>query len=225
MTQSPGGPPQEEISTLQGDTAASRENSPDWAGVVAQIQAGDPTGLEQLYRTFSRGVRYYVARQLPYQDLDDKIHEIFVIIVEAIRKGSLREPERLMGFVRTVAQRQVAGHIERMVHNRTRETEIERGADVADATETPERAALVREKADLVKRALAKLSVRDRELLERFYVREQTPGRICAEMRLTETQFRLYKSRAKARFGELGRREMALGSASPAAPIKTATRA
>jgi hypothetical protein len=38
---------------------------------------------------------------------------------------------------------------------------------------------------------------------------EQTQEEICKEMRLSETQFRLLKSRAKARFGELGRKRLA----------------
>ena len=42
----------------------------------------------------------------------------------------------------------------------------------------------------------------------RFYLREQTPEEICDEMGLTETQFRLLKSRAKARFAELGRKKL-----------------
>jgi hypothetical protein len=37
---------------------------------------------------------------------------------------------------------------------------------------------------------------------------EQPQQQICEEMNLTETQFRLLKSRAKARFGELGRRRL-----------------
>jgi hypothetical protein len=35
-----------------------------------------------------------------------------------------------------------------------------------------------------------------------------TQEEICVEMGLTETQFRLLKSRAKARFGELGKRRL-----------------
>jgi DNA-directed RNA polymerase specialized sigma subunit len=46
---------------------------------------------------------------------------------------------------------------------------------------------------------LRRLKKRDREILERFYLREQNAQQICAEMRLTETQFRLFKSRAIAR--------------------------
>jgi DNA-directed RNA polymerase specialized sigma24 family protein len=41
------------------------------------------------------------------QDLDDRVHDTFLIVVQAISKGDLREPERLMGFVRTVVRRLV----------------------------------------------------------------------------------------------------------------------
>jgi DNA-directed RNA polymerase specialized sigma24 family protein len=53
------------------------------------------------------------------------------------------------------------------------------------------------------------ISQRDREILTRFYLYEQPQEQICEEMNLTETQFRLLKSRAKARFGELGKRRLA----------------
>ena len=43
-------------------------------------------------------------------------------------------------------------------------------------------------------------------MLVRFYLQEQTAEEICHDLHLTETQFRLIKSRAKARYGELGRR-------------------
>jgi hypothetical protein len=39
-----------------------------------------------------------------------------------------------------------------------------------------------------------------------FICMKQAPEQICREMGLTETQFRLYKSRAKAKFGELGKK-------------------
>ncbi len=41
------------------------------------------------------------------------------------------------------------------------------------------------------------------------YLREQKAEQICSELKLTQTQFRLIKSRAKARFGELGRARLA----------------
>ncbi len=83
----------------------------DWSVLVAQIKAGDDAGMEHLYRLFSRGIRYYLCRQLGPQELEDKVHDTFLIVVHAIRKGDLREPERLMGFVRTVVRRQVAAYM------------------------------------------------------------------------------------------------------------------
>jgi transposase-like protein len=48
------------------------------------------------------------------------------------------------------------------------------------------------------------LQPREREIMRRFYVEEQSPTDICLQMKLTATQFRLLKSRAKARFAEFG---------------------
>jgi DNA-directed RNA polymerase specialized sigma subunit len=62
---------------------------------------------------------------------------------------------------------------------------------------------------------LASLSPRDRNILERFYLQEQTQEQICEEMSLSETQFRLLKSRAKARFGEIGKKRLATNGLYP----------
>jgi putative toxin-antitoxin system antitoxin component (TIGR02293 family) len=51
-----------------------------------------------------------------------------------------------------------------------------------------------------IDRVLATLSEKEREVLTRFYVEEQSPDRICREMDLSDREFRLIKSRAKSRF-------------------------
>ena len=67
----------------------------------------------------------------------------------------------------------------------------------------PAESLLVDEQKELVKLLLGALSARDREILLRFYVSEQSPEQICAEMGITDTQFRLIKSRAKVKFAQL----------------------
>lgn len=181
----------------------------DWAMLVAQIKAGEDAGMEHLYKLFSRGIRYYLCRQLGPQELEDKVHDTFLIVVNAIKRGDLREPERLMGFVRTVVRRQVAAYIENAVHTRREQADLESGVAVADKTLNPEQEAISREKAELMKSALEALSKRDRDILVRFYLKEQSQERICRDMDLTETQFRLLKSRAKAKFGEIGKKKLA----------------
>ena len=79
---------------------------------------------------------------------------------------------------------------------------------VADDRRNPEQNAAFREKTTIMVEVLRELSPRDREILTRFYLEEQSQDQICEEMHLTETQFRLLKSRAKARFGELGQRKV-----------------
>jgi RNA polymerase sigma-70 factor, ECF subfamily len=134
---------------------------------------------------------------------------LFIVIVQAIRQGEIREPERLMGFVRTVARRQVTAHIDRAVHARKEEMDIESERGIIDSEGGPEQAAMFLQRDDLIKMVLSELSSRDREILIRFYLKEDTQAKICSEMSLSETQFRLLKSRAKARFGELGKKKLA----------------
>jgi len=161
-----------------------------------------------LYRVFSKGVRFYLCRQLGPQDLEDKVHDTFLIVVQAVRRGELREPERLMGFVRTVVRRQVAAHIDQAVHNRRQQVGLEPGTAVVDGNRNPEQTAIWRQHEEIATRVLHSISRRDREILTRFYLLEQSQQQICSQMNLTETQFRLLKSRAKARFGELGKRRL-----------------
>src|SRR5512141_3166800 len=90
-----------------GFDAQSAAVDANWLVLVDKIRSGDPCGLEELYNIFSKGVRFYLCRHLGPQELDDKVHDTFLIVVQAIQKGELREAERLMGFVRTVVRRQV----------------------------------------------------------------------------------------------------------------------
>lgn len=180
----------------------------EWGELVAKVKAGEDEGMEQLYKLFSRGIRYYLCRQLGPQELEDKVHDTFLIVVNAIRRGDLREPERLMGFVRTVVRRQVAAYIESAVHTRREQADLETGITVADKKQNPEQEAILRQKTALMKSVLESLNQRDRDILVRFYLMEQPQDQICREMSLTETQFRLLKSRAKAKFGEIGKKKL-----------------
>jgi RNA polymerase sigma factor (sigma-70 family) len=182
-----------------------------YAGLVAlveRIRSGQTDGMEDLYQLFSKGIRFYLCRQLGPQELDDKIHDTFVVVVQAIRRGELREPQRLMGFVRTIVRRQVAAHIDRVVHNRRDQMDLDTTARVADPRGNPEETAMFLQRNRLIHKVLGELCPRDREILTRFYLMEQGQDQICSEMALTETQFRLLKSRAKARFGELGKKKL-----------------
>lgn len=179
-----------------------------WTPLVDGARAGDSAAIEDLYRLLARGIRFFLCRHLGPQDLDDRVHDTFLTIVKSIQNGGLREPERLLGFVRTIVRRQIAAYIEESVLARREHAELEVGGRVADHRHDPEQQMMREQRVQLMLQVLRSISPRDREILTRFYLYEQTQEQICEEMGLTDTQFRLLKSRAKARFAELGRRRL-----------------
>ena len=184
------------------------EASEEWTELVESIRAGNQDAMSRLYSTFGRGVRYYLSRQLGAQEIEDKVHDTFLVVLGAIQRGELREPERLMGFVRTVVRRLVATHIDRLVEERRERTDLEDGYAMADERADPEKDAEQRQRVEIMEQVLHTISRRDREILTRFYLYEQSQEQICREMGLNDTQFRLLKSRAKQRFAEIGKRKL-----------------
>src|SRR5579864_2342420 len=142
----------------------------NWPELVEKIIDDDQSGMEELYRVFSKGVRFYLCRQLGPQDLEDKVHDTFLIVVQAVHRGELREAERLMGFVRTVVRRQVAAHIDQAVHLRRQQVGLDSGVTVVDLNRDPEETAIRKQHEDIAKKVLHSISKRDREILTRFYM-------------------------------------------------------
>jgi RNA polymerase sigma-70 factor, ECF subfamily len=184
----------------------------NWSSVVERIRSGDPSGMGEIYDAFSKGIRFLLYRKFGPQDLSDKVHDCFVIVAQAICNGELRQPERLMGYVHTVVRRQAAAHIDRLVHDRRNCVDMEFARSIFDKRPDPERQAIEQENLELAMSVLQSIPKRDRDVLTRFYLDEESAEEICKTMDLTDTQFRLIKSRAKTLFGERGKRRLANGS-------------
>ncbi|MDX2267817.1 MAG: sigma-70 family RNA polymerase sigma factor [Bryobacter sp.] len=184
----------------------------DWHDLVQRVQANEPAALETLYELLSRGIRLLIVRQLGRQDMEDRVHDTFLTVVQAIQRGDLREPDRLLAFARTIVRRRIAVYIESFAAKRREAIICEATLPIADDEPTPEEAAIRAEASAILEQVLRGMSRKDREILTRFYLLEQSPERICQEMDLTDNQFRLLKSRAKARFAEEGRRKTAKNS-------------
>jgi RNA polymerase sigma-70 factor, ECF subfamily len=185
------------------------EFSAELLKLVDRIHSRETDGMAELYQMFSNSIRFYLCQQLGPQEMNDKVHDTFVIVVEAIQLGELRDASRLMGFIRTIARRQVSLHIDNVVQTRRRQMDLDATVRLADLRRNPEERAIFRQRSELLVRVLGELSNLDRKILTRYYLLEQSPADICSDMALTETQFRLLKSRAKARLGELGKKKLA----------------
>lgn len=161
--------------------------SSPYAEILHKILNGDQSGIDELHRVFSRGVRLYLSRHFPPQLVEDRLRHVFFTVEQAIRCGDLREPERLPAFVRTAIERRGKGPAQELARL---------GGQEGPAAQ---------KRAEMMTQVLGSLPPRDREALVRFYLGEQTERRICADLRISAMQFRLLKSRAKGHFALLGR--------------------
>lgn len=168
------------------------------AELVERIRHGETRSIEILCAMLNGAARRQLARKVDRQLVDDKFHDVIVTVLEAISSGTMRHPDRLLGFVRTVTRRSVAAHIRANIKGRRYTLFNEYDFPGADEP-SPEALIARREEAEQLSSLLKTLRPRDRNLLVRFYFNEQQPAQICKEMGLTATQFRLYKSRALAR--------------------------
>ncbi|MEQ1946066.1 MAG: sigma-70 family RNA polymerase sigma factor [Bryobacteraceae bacterium] len=169
------------------------------ADIVSRIRNGDAAGMEDLYSALWSAAKPKLSRTVDSQLVEDKFHDVVVTVLEAIRSGTLRDPSRLMGFVQTITRRRVAAHIRGKISRRKRLVSMGPSEFPGPAAEIPGWVSLETERLKVLRVAIRCLCSRDKEILVRFYLKEEKPQQICSEMGLTPTQFRLYKSRALSR--------------------------
>ncbi len=189
----------------------SMADSEGWGELVDQTRRGDRGAVAQLYRRFDGNFRAFLSSRVGPDETDDRLHDSFVITVEAIRCGHVRAPEKINSFFLTVLRRQLTAENHRGARYHRPDRRDDAEPQFSDPRPNPEERAAEAQTRGLVQLVLAELPPREREILTRFYLLEQSPEEICAEMMLSATQFRLLKSRAKARFARAGRCRLSRG--------------
>jgi len=197
----------EQVPPLKEAVSPGSDQWNQWSTLVTRVRADEPSAAEELYLILHQSMRPSMIRRIGLPEADDRFHDMVVIVMSAIRSDSLRDSARLMGFVQTVVHRQIGASIRASIKGKRTTPEkrctLQSGSDPEDEFSR-------HEEKQLAQRVLDSLSARHREIIVRFYVEEQSAAVICADMGLTETQFRLLKWRAKAQLtmrcrGKLGK--------------------
>jgi len=192
---------------MNASNVPGADETTPWTPLVQRVAAGEPDACGELYSRL-RSLRFFFSRRLGAQDAEDQFHDVIVALIESIQRGHLREPEKLTGYANTIAQRILCKSIEALVQSR-HNLAPDRSAILRDLRCNSEEHVIRQERAAIAGRVLAAMPEREREVLLRFYVRGQDAQSIQHELSLTETQFRLIKTRAKRRYGELVQRRLA----------------
>jgi RNA polymerase sigma-70 factor (ECF subfamily) len=163
-----------------------------FAALIDAIQSFDPVAEEQLYLLFDGLFRFQLAGQIEPEYLLDALHAAFLDVLVAVRRGDVRNPGSLVSFCHTVTHRKYVRHVDERVLVRSRAVDP-MGAVQSATLESDQ---ILREQQALIRDGLRFLSPRERELLVRFYLDEESRESICEHMRLSVRQFAVIKSRA-----------------------------
>ena len=173
------------------------------AELVERIRAGNPAAESELVSRYGRGVAVLIHRSSSDPSaVDDLCQQTFQIALEKIRRGDVREPEKLSGFVCSLARNLVIDHFRKVAARQT--SRPAEGIDDADPAPGPLESLLRVERASIVRRVLSDLpSERDRQILFRFYIAEEEKESICRDLGLSSLHFNRVLFRARERYREL----------------------
>lgn len=172
--------------------------------LAGRIAAGDHGAEAEFARMFRPGVLAMVRRQARPLDADgeDMAQEVMQSAISALRSQRLRDPTTLPAYLRASVVFTVRAHYRKQ--HRRGEDRAEPLDDKVEVNNDPQDNLVGHQLARLVRRLIGELHIdRDRQLLERFYLREQTKEQVCAELDISDEHFHRVAFRARERLREL----------------------
>jgi RNA polymerase sigma factor (sigma-70 family) len=174
------------------------------SALLACIQQGDRFAESEFCELLHPGLRIIAERRANTQDSEDIAQEAMLAVLEAARAGRITSADAVAAFARAVVHNMCCNKVKLLSRARLQGNSDDL-AVLPSPHSTPEESAGERQSLSIARKVLSELSSQHREILRRFYLEEQTQEQICQDLGLTTTQFRLAKSRAMTRFGEIGR--------------------
>jgi RNA polymerase sigma-70 factor (ECF subfamily) len=180
--------------------------------LVQRIRAGETAAERDLVERFSRGIRAILQTVARERAVSEDLHqEALRILLERVRAGGVRDPAQLPTFVASLARNLATRHYQRA--RRVVGDSTLRLAQVEDERPDAVEQLMRAEQRVLVRRILEELPVeRDRDLLRRYYLGQESKERIQADHGLTSPQFNRVLHRARKRFQELWEARQSNGS-------------
>jgi RNA polymerase sigma-70 factor, ECF subfamily len=162
---------------------------------------GDAASVSEL----RRGVMLVVRQRVRNAALaEDVCNEAFKTVVERLAREPLDDPSRLPAFLAQTARNLAIAEWRKTLRRRTVTGEDEVIASHEDAAMDAGDGVQQRQRAEAVRAVLAELPTpRDRELLVRYYLRDEDKEDICRHLGLTEAHFNRVIFRARERFRTL----------------------
>jgi len=176
----------------------------DGVDLISRIGKGDRQAEAQLVDRYRRYVMIIIRHGVSDAAIvDDLCQETLWIVLKKIRQGDIREPQKLNGFICSVARNLVIDYF-RHAGRQESLTETEEVMLLPHPAPDPLKELMQKEKADLIWQILKEMpNERDSLVLFRFYIAEDEKEQICADLGLTRMQLNLVLHRARERYRAL----------------------
>ncbi len=168
------------------------------AGLVSAVSSGKPGAEQHLVMRFRPSVHSLLMSLVKDTNLaEDLVQETLMLTIEKLRAGCIRKPHKLTSYIFSTAKFTYFGWL------RKKDNQVElidsAGECPCDSA-TPEEACMVEEEWTRMVSHISQLKMaRDREILIRRYIKEESKEEICQAMVLSVDHYDRVISRARQR--------------------------
>jgi RNA polymerase sigma factor (sigma-70 family) len=205
--------------TLQGETSDKVLERGDRDDLSLVEAVAERTALQdQLYVRYRRPLlQVFLHRRIDRDAAEDLLQRTFLQVIKKIRAEGLEDPSNLGGYLYRTACKLATAYW-RGELSRKHDNDRELLSNLQDEALSLEERLDHEQLAKCVRDLMDHLPVqRDREVLERFYLREEPRVSIRESLKLTDMQFNQVLWRARQRFGDILRRHGLAATGSSAA--------
>ncbi len=168
------------------------EGIDDGEALAQRIAKGDRAAEAELVRLYCDCVfSMALARTRNRDAARELVDEVLMAVIQALRRGGVRNTAHLTGFVRGTAANIISGYV-RAARRAPHTAPLDQGVSVPDPSEHIER----EDRRMLATRALELLNARDRLILQLSLVEGLKPGEIAARLGVSSAIVRQRKCRA-----------------------------
>lgn len=180
------------------DDAAGADLATGLARLAARIGGGDRVAEHELGAYYTRAIRAIVRRHCRPGEpqVDDIAQDVLTDILKRLREGSIADPLALPMYLQKTIRNACTHWYEReqrMHHDAEEQIDTDRHSDPIDLNVHRQRQQVIRSLLDELPQR------RDRELLHRFYLLEESRETVCAALGIDVHHFHRVVHRARER--------------------------
>lgn len=166
---------------------------------VDQLRNGDPATEHHFFVYFEKLLRIKLrARGITSDKLEDLKQDTFIRVIAAVRKeGGVRQPERFGAFVNSICNNVLLEYYRTLGKNQQMD---ETHQEIPDLVLDLEEMMVSKQASERVRKILAGMPARDRDLLRAVFLEEKDKDTVCRDIGVDRDYLRVLLHRAKDKF-------------------------